>query len=124
MYEVACYLQASRTERRVGSVPFPPCNPCVCATPRACSPEASRKVVAYVGGIDLTCGRYDTSAHHLFKTLSMTHEDDFYNACFPNAVLAKGGAVLAGFLHLKPCCGRLRRITLLLHACLLYSLGL
>eukprot|EP00891_Asterochloris_glomerata_P005063 jgi/Astpho2/5063/fgenesh1_pm.00071_%23_10_t len=38
-----------------------------------------RQLIAFVGGIDLCDGRYDTPEHSLFKTLDTTHEPpDFY----------------------------------------------
>eukprot|EP01012_Entosiphon_sulcatum_P051487 TRINITY_DN7070_c0_g1_i2.p1 TRINITY_DN7070_c0_g1~~TRINITY_DN7070_c0_g1_i2.p1 ORF type:complete len:948 (-),score=105.62 TRINITY_DN7070_c0_g1_i2:18-2861(-) len=39
-----------------------------------------RRAVAFVGGLDLTTGRYDTPDHPLFETLSTTHFGDFYQA--------------------------------------------
>ena len=39
--------------------------------------EGQRRLVAYVGGIDLTSGRYDTPNHELYKTLLNEHKDDF-----------------------------------------------
>ncbi|XP_038904877.1 phospholipase D beta 1-like [Benincasa hispida] len=41
-----------------------------------------RKIVAFVGGLDLCLGRYDTSRHPLFRTLQTTHVDDFHNPNF------------------------------------------
>lgn len=38
-----------------------------------------RQLTAFVGGLDLTAGRYDTPDHHLFSTLDREHKDDFYN---------------------------------------------
>ena len=38
-----------------------------------------RQIVAFVGGLDLTAGRYDTPDHPLFKTLDAQHKSDFYN---------------------------------------------
>mmetsp|Transcript_27391 Transcript_27391/g.76542 ORF Transcript_27391/g.76542 Transcript_27391/m.76542 type:complete len:576 (+) Transcript_27391:41-1768(+) len=37
-----------------------------------------RSVVAYVGGLDVTCGRFDTPKHPLFSSLSTLHKGDFY----------------------------------------------
>ncbi|EZG73001.1 phospholipase D [Gregarina niphandrodes] len=45
------------------------------------SDQPKRCLAAYVGGLDLTSGRYDTSRHQLFKTLTCEHEKDFYNGC-------------------------------------------
>lgn len=41
-----------------------------------------RKIVAFVGGLDLCLGRYDTSRHPLFRTLQTTHVDDYHNPNF------------------------------------------
>ncbi|KAL5098908.1 hypothetical protein RYX36_003235 [Vicia faba] len=41
-----------------------------------------RKIVAFIGGLDLCLGRYDTPEHSLFRTLQTTHKDDFYNNNF------------------------------------------
>ncbi|WCJ26135.1 phospholipase D beta 1 [Euphorbia peplus] len=41
-----------------------------------------RKIVAFVGGLDLCAGRYDTPHHHLFRTLETVHKDDFHNPTF------------------------------------------
>jgi len=38
----------------------------------------SRRVVGFMGGIDLTDGRYDTPEHDLFATLKTKHRNDFY----------------------------------------------
>ncbi|XP_030523736.1 phospholipase D delta-like [Rhodamnia argentea] len=42
-----------------------------------------RKITAFIGGIDLSHGRYDTPEHRLFRDVD-THvfEDDFYNPTF------------------------------------------
>ncbi|NP_001275852.1 phospholipase D gamma [Citrus sinensis] len=41
--------------------------------------QFKRKIIAFVGGLDLCKGRYDTPAHPLFKTLETVHKDDYYN---------------------------------------------
>merc|ERR1712106_495157 len=41
------------------------------------------KLVAFVGGLDLTGGRYDSPEHPLFLTLVKEHKDDFRNRVFP-----------------------------------------
>merc|ERR1711962_719471 len=38
-----------------------------------------RKLVAFIGGLDLTAGRYDSPEHPLFRTLVHEHKDDFRN---------------------------------------------
>ena len=47
----------------------------ICDAP-PCAGGRSR-LVAFVGGLDLTGGRYDTPEHELFKTLLTDHRDDF-----------------------------------------------
>ncbi|CAI0414134.1 unnamed protein product [Linum tenue] len=41
-----------------------------------------RKIVAFVGGLDLCNGRYDTQDHSLFRTSHTIHKDDFHNPTF------------------------------------------
>lgn len=41
-----------------------------------------RKILAFVGGLDLCRGRYDTPQHELFSTLQTTHKDDYHNPNF------------------------------------------
>ncbi|XP_041993558.1 phospholipase D alpha 1-like [Salvia splendens] len=50
-----------------------------------------RRVVSFVGGIDLCDGRYDTRDHSLFRTLNTVHQDDFHQPNFPGASVKKGG---------------------------------
>ncbi|KAI3710916.1 hypothetical protein L2E82_40712 [Cichorium intybus] len=38
-----------------------------------------RRIMAFVGGLDLCTGRYDTPEHSLFTTLHTLHKDDFHN---------------------------------------------
>jgi phospholipase D1/2 len=38
-----------------------------------------RRRVSFVGGVDLTTGRYDTPQHHLYATLHTVHQNDFRN---------------------------------------------
>ena len=37
-----------------------------------------RQLVAFIGGLDITDGRYDTPEFHLFKTIKTVHEGDYY----------------------------------------------
>ncbi|XP_022730216.1 phospholipase D alpha 1-like [Durio zibethinus] len=53
--------------------------------------ESKRRIVSFIGGIDLTDGRYDTPSHPLFKTLGTIHHDDFRQPCYHGASIAKGG---------------------------------
>jgi phospholipase D1/2 len=50
-----------------------------------------RHVVSFIGGIDLTNGRYDTQSHSLFRTLNTTHSNDFYQNNIDGASINKGG---------------------------------
>ncbi|RZC94077.1 hypothetical protein C5167_016770 [Papaver somniferum] len=50
-----------------------------------------RRIVSFIGGIDLCDGRYDTQFHSLFRTLDTAHHDDFYQHCFTGSKLTKGG---------------------------------
>ncbi|KAJ6394595.1 hypothetical protein OIU77_023743 [Salix suchowensis] len=50
-----------------------------------------RRIVSYVGGIDLCDGRYDTPFHSLFRTLDSAHHDDFHQPNFTGASIQKGG---------------------------------
>ena len=47
--------------------------------------EELRRIVAFIGGLDITDGRYDTPEFHLFKTLNTVHKGDFYNHCIVGA---------------------------------------
>lgn len=44
--------------------------------------EKRRRLVAFVGGLDLTDGRWDNQQHSLFSTLKSFHMTDFYQKCF------------------------------------------
>ncbi|GMP94551.1 hypothetical protein CsSME_00043983 [Camellia sinensis var. sinensis] len=50
-----------------------------------------RRIVSFVGGIDLCDGRYDTPDHSLFKTLDNIHNRDFYQPNFRGSSIRKGG---------------------------------
>ncbi|PKA54202.1 Phospholipase D delta [Apostasia shenzhenica] len=54
---------------------------CVLADTQA-SPN-KRKITAFIGGLDLCKGRYDTPEHRLFSDLDTGFLDDFYNPTFP-----------------------------------------
>ena len=47
-------------------------------------------VIAYIGGLDLTQGRWDSPEHTLFSTLETTHQKDFYSNCVPSATQKTG----------------------------------
>ena len=48
----------------------------------AAAPGNSRQLVAFIGGLDLCDGRYDTPKHTLFKNLNTTFADDYHNPTF------------------------------------------
>lgn len=50
-----------------------------------------RRVVAFVGGIDLCDGRFDTHDHPIFRTLQLEHKKDFYNDCIAGVDGEAGG---------------------------------
>lgn len=43
----------------------------------------NRKLTAFLGGIDLCDGRYDTPEHRIFRDLDTVFEGDFHNPTFP-----------------------------------------
>ena len=49
-----------------------------------------RRVVAFIGGIDITDGRYDSPDFPLFKTIPTLHKGDFYSNCVPGATEQTG----------------------------------
>ena len=53
---------------------------CVILDSAAAADDDKRRLVAYVGGLDLTGGRWDTTQHPLFETLLHEHLDDFRNS--------------------------------------------
>ncbi|KAH7316216.1 hypothetical protein KP509_21G083200 [Ceratopteris richardii] len=55
------------------------------------SNDDERRIVSFIGGIDLCDGRYDTPYHSLFRTLDTVHKADFHQPNFPGASLKKGG---------------------------------
>ncbi|KAJ4882103.1 Phospholipase D alpha 2 [Raphanus sativus] len=58
---------------------------------RGSSRTRSRRIVSFVGGLDLCDGRYDTPFHSLFRTLDTAHHDDFHQPNFTGATITKGG---------------------------------
>lgn len=63
---------------------------CVIVDAAAPGDDDKRRIVAFVGGIDLTDGRWDTPAHELYKTLPLEHSKDFYNGTAPSTSLPYG----------------------------------
>jgi len=52
--------------------------------------EDKRSLTAFVGGLDITDGRYDTPDHPLFKSITGKHEGDFYQNSAPGVTSAHG----------------------------------
>ncbi|EYU24646.1 hypothetical protein MIMGU_mgv1a001477mg [Erythranthe guttata] len=50
-----------------------------------------RRIVSFVGGLDLCDGRYDTPFHSLFRTLDTAHHDDFHQPNYVGTAITKGG---------------------------------
>nr|GLL35199.1 phospholipase D alpha 1-like [Ipomoea trifida] len=50
-----------------------------------------RRILSFVGGIDLCDGRYDSPFHSLFRTLDTAHHDDFHQPNYTGAAITKGG---------------------------------
>ncbi|KAG0563480.1 hypothetical protein KC19_8G034600 [Ceratodon purpureus] len=42
-------------------------------------PYGQRRLSSFVGGLDLTAGRWDTPSHYIFASLQREHKDDFRN---------------------------------------------
>ncbi|KAL2477769.1 Phospholipase D beta 1 [Forsythia ovata] len=45
-----------------------------------------RKIISFLGGLDLCDGRYDTPKHSLFRTLHTLHSDDYHNPTYAGNV--------------------------------------
>lgn len=56
----------------------------------AVGPTAKRMLTAFVGGLDLCDGRYDTPEHTLFCKLNTDHKDDYHNPNFTTKVESGG----------------------------------
>ena len=52
--------------------------------------DGKRRLVAFLGGLDITDGRYDTPLYPLFSTLRTHHEGDFYQTCTLGATKTTG----------------------------------
>lgn len=49
------------------------------------------QLMAFVGGLDVTNGRYDTGRHSLFRTLATEHSEDLHQPCILGADAKFGG---------------------------------
>ncbi|KAK4774195.1 hypothetical protein SAY87_029214 [Trapa incisa] len=50
-----------------------------------------RRIVSFIGGIDLCDGRYDTPSHSIFRSLGSAHIKDFHQPNFHGASIHMGG---------------------------------
>ncbi|XP_066376297.1 phospholipase D alpha 2-like [Miscanthus floridulus] len=50
-----------------------------------------RRILSFVGGLDLCDGRYDTQFHSLFRTLDTAHHKDFHQPNLAGASINNGG---------------------------------
>ena len=55
--------------------------------------KEKRRLVCFIGGLDMCDGRYDTPRHSLFHTLATVHTEDFHQACITGADIKKGGTL-------------------------------
>lgn len=60
-----------------------------------------RKLTAFIGGLDLCDGRYDTPEHRLFKGLETVYEEDYHNPTFVTNADAHGPRQPWHDLHCK-----------------------
>ncbi|MED6199169.1 Hydrolyzes glycerol-phospholipids at the terminal phosphodiesteric bond [Stylosanthes scabra] len=50
-----------------------------------------RRIVSFIGGIDLCGGRYNTQFHSLFRTLATDNSKDFHQPSITDSAIEKGG---------------------------------
>ncbi|XP_057728813.1 phospholipase D alpha 1-like [Arachis stenosperma] len=53
--------------------------------------DSRRRILSFIGGIDLCDGRYDTPFHSIFGSLGTVHHNDFRQPNFEGASIDKGG---------------------------------
>ncbi|GJM90041.1 hypothetical protein PR202_ga06280 [Eleusine coracana subsp. coracana] len=52
--------------------------------------ESTRRITAFLGGLDLCGGRYDTPSHRLFRDLHTVFRGDVYNATYADDDATRG----------------------------------
>ncbi|CAJ1930550.1 unnamed protein product [Sphenostylis stenocarpa] len=77
---VMCVLSPRSRHWVVGTV-FTHHQKCVIVDTQAAG--NNRKITAFIGGLDLCDGRYDTPEHRLFRDLDTVFSGDFHNPTFP-----------------------------------------
>ena len=73
-----------------------------------------RRIISFIGGLDICDGRYDTPQHPIFRTLQTTHVDDYHNPTF---------AVIAN-IHVVEEFGDVEIATSLIFVIMQYCLGI
>ncbi|KAI3711347.1 hypothetical protein L2E82_41358 [Cichorium intybus] len=48
--------------------------------------NGKRRIISFIGGLDLCNGRYDNPQHPIFRTLQTFHSDDYHNPTFTGSV--------------------------------------
>ena len=56
----------------------------------------NRKITAFLGGLDLCDGRYDTPEHRLFRDLDTVFKEDFHNPTLPVSCCIQFGIFIFG----------------------------
>ena len=60
--------------------------------------ESKKQIVAFIGGLDITDGRYDSPEFQLFKTIKTLHQEDFYRFAYSLIIVqANSGQTRVGF---------------------------
>ena len=57
----------------------------ICDAPMEGDESGLRRMIAFIGGLDITDGRYDSPEFPLFATLKTLHQGDFYSNCIVGA---------------------------------------
>ena len=64
--------------------------------------ESKRQIIAFIGGLDITDGRYDSPEFHLFKTIKTLHQGDFYRLAYSIIIVqAHSGQTRVGIFLLR-----------------------
>lgn len=60
----------------------------------------NRKITAFIGGLDLCDGRYDTPEHRLFRDLDTVFQDDYHN---PTLSVSISSSSRSSNINFSPC---------------------
>ena len=63
--------------------------------------QPDKTLVAYLGGIDLTKGRWDDGSYSLFRTLQSKHKNDFKQSCLDGAHQSVGPRMPWHDIHMR-----------------------